>query len=106
MEPFSTNFRAPLDYSIPALAYGTELCEESPRCCIPGIDYRHFYNELKCPKVLMNVSVRNCMNLYVEYAHTVCVRACVCVVCVCVCVCVCVYSICVNTHTMHVYVLC
>ena len=68
MEPFSDNFRAPLGYSIPALAYGTELCEELPQCCIPGIDYRHFYDELECPKVLMNVSVR---------------------VCVCVCVCVC-----------------
>ena len=49
MEPFSTNFKAPLGYSLPALAYGTQLCEEPPNCCKPGIDYRHFYDELECP---------------------------------------------------------
>ncbi|XP_065899751.1 uncharacterized protein [Dysidea avara] len=56
MEPFSFNFRKPLGYSIPALSYGTELCEEEPNCCVPGIDYRHFYDMLDCPRVLMNVT--------------------------------------------------
>ena len=51
------NFKAPLGYSVPALSYGTQLCEEPPDCCIPGIDYHHFYDELECPRVLMNVSV-------------------------------------------------
>ena len=81
MEPFSTNFRDPIGYSIPALAYGTQLCEETPQCCIPGIDYRHFYDELECPRVLMNVSVHN-------------------YVCVCVCVCIVNSVIC-----MYIFVL-
>ena len=51
------NFKAPLGYSVPALAYGTELCEEPPNCCVPGKDYHHYYDELECPRVLMNVSV-------------------------------------------------
>ena len=91
MEPLSTNFRAPLGYSIPTLAYGTELCEEFPQCCIPGIDYRHFYDELKCPRVLMNVSVHYCVYLYVcvhvsmpiPYVN----EQCVCAYCVSVGVC-------------------
>ncbi|XP_065896388.1 uncharacterized protein [Dysidea avara] len=57
MEPFSTKFKEPLGYSLPALSFGTQLCEEKPNCCQPGIDYLHFYNMLDCPKVMMNVTV-------------------------------------------------
>jgi len=64
MEPFSINFRKPLGYSIPVLSFGTELCEEEPNCCVHGIDYRHFYDMLDCPRVLMNVTVcTNCIKL-------------------------------------------
>jgi len=60
-------FIKPLGYSIPALSFGTELCEEEPNCCIPGIDYRHFYNMLDCPRVLMNVTV--CIYVHTYYLY-------------------------------------
>lgn len=56
MEPFSYDLKAPFDSGVPSLAYGTQYSEESPRCCIPGLDYVHFYKNLGCPKIQMNAT--------------------------------------------------
>lgn len=57
LEPFSYHFTEPLPYSVPALSFGTQLCTEEPACCINGWDYFNFYAKLKCPRMLMNVTV-------------------------------------------------
>lgn len=75
LEPDSGHFTKPLGYSIPALSYGTQFCMEKQKCCIEGRSYLHFYGELTCPKIMMNV--------------TVCVHVCLPILCVCVCVRVC-----------------
>lgn len=58
LDPASNVFDKPLNYSIPALAHGTQLSMEKPVCCEPGHSYFHYYSLLACPKVLMNVTVR------------------------------------------------
>ena len=58
LEPASIHYSKPLGFSIPALSYGTQLCMEAPLCCLKGYSYFHFYDELVCPKILMNVTVR------------------------------------------------
>ena len=62
LEPFSSHFKEPLGYSIPALAYGTQLCTEFPPCCLRGYDYFNFYDDMVCPKLLMNVTVSFSIN--------------------------------------------
>ena len=57
LEPASTHLSKPLGFSIPALSYGTQLCMEAPKCCNEKYGYFHFYDELVCPKILMNVTV-------------------------------------------------
>ena len=57
LEPGSTNFKEPLGFPIPALSYGTQFCTETPKCCLPGFSYVHYYSLLTCPKILMNVTV-------------------------------------------------
>ena len=57
LEPSSLHFFHPLGYSIPALSYGTQYCTEIPACCIKGMDYFNFYDELVCPRFIMNVTV-------------------------------------------------
>ena len=58
LEPASIHFSKPLGFPIPALSYGTQLCSESPACCTMDFGYFHFYDELVCPRILMNVTVR------------------------------------------------
>ena len=58
LEPASIHFSKPFGYPIPALSYGTQLCTESPACCTMEFGYFHFYDELVCPRILMNVTVR------------------------------------------------
>ena len=42
---------------IASLMHGTQLCEESPNCCVRGMDYITLYEKWQCPKVLINVTV-------------------------------------------------
>ena len=58
LDPASTVFKQPLNYTLPALAYGTQMDMEKPACCKMGLSYFHYYSMLTCPKILMNVTVR------------------------------------------------
>ena len=58
MEPGSSSFKAPLNYSIPSLSTGTQLCTEKPACCLRGDSFDHFYTNMQCPKIVMNITVR------------------------------------------------
>lgn len=42
---------------LPSLSYGTELCIEFPACCVKGLNYLHFYQNLHCPRIQMNIIV-------------------------------------------------
>ena len=66
LEPASTHFSKPLGFSIPALAYGTQLCMEAPQCCNMKYGYFHFYSELVCPKILMNVTVSYFLAIFTQ----------------------------------------
>ncbi len=57
LEPGSSSFKAPLNYSIPSLSTGTQFCMESPACCMKGLSFDHFYTNMHCPKILMNITV-------------------------------------------------
>ena len=57
LEPGSASFKAPLNYSIPSLSTGTELCTEKPACCLRGNSFDHFYTNMQCPKIVMNITV-------------------------------------------------
>ena len=57
LEPASSNFKQPLNYTLPALAYGGQLDMEKPACLTMGHSYFHYYSLLTCPKILMNVTV-------------------------------------------------
>ena len=65
LDPGTDHLSKPLGFSIPALSYGTQLCMERPNCCIKGHSYEHIYENLACPKILMNVTVS-----YYEWAAT------------------------------------
>jgi len=46
-------FSEKINFTLPILAYGTELATQPRRC---GIDINHFYNSLTCPRAAVNVT--------------------------------------------------
>ena len=57
LEAFSTDLEKEVEFSVPGLFLGTQLSEYS--CSIPGVDYENFYNNWKCPRVMVEVKVKN-----------------------------------------------
>jgi len=57
LDPVALNLFYPVQFSIPAMVVGTELCPLPPHtCCPPGTSFNHFYNSWSCPRVLFNVT--------------------------------------------------
>ena len=71
LEPASSNFKAPLNYTLPALAYGGQLDMEKPACLEMGHSYFHYYSLLTCPKILMNVTVSQSLKLNCAIGSTI-----------------------------------
>ncbi|XP_067675645.1 cutinase 1-like [Haliotis asinina] len=56
LEPMSLDVK-PVNVTLPALMYGTQLSEEGAlKCCIPGFDYKKFFDIWQCPKIKMEVA--------------------------------------------------
>ncbi|KAL4234753.1 hypothetical protein ACF0H5_006395 [Mactra antiquata] len=57
LEPYSQLVRKPVQYTIPALMYGTQLAFESLfKCNIHGYGFQQFYKQWKCPRVALEVA--------------------------------------------------
>ncbi|KAL5006262.1 hypothetical protein ScPMuIL_015068 [Solemya velum] len=59
LEPMSFALSGPVGFRLPSLMYGTQLSEKHkkffPPCVVPGLSYRHFYNNWMTPKVMVEV---------------------------------------------------
>ncbi|XP_046365508.2 uncharacterized protein LOC124141515 [Haliotis rufescens] len=56
LEPMSFDVK-PINVTLPALMYGTQLAEEGLiTCCIRGFDYQKFFEIWQCPKIKFEVA--------------------------------------------------
>ena len=73
LEPVSFRIAEPINYTIPALMYGTQFAEEGlVKCNIKKYDYNKFYSAWKCPRIVVEDAVKNFSHMYIVLRMTLC----------------------------------